>query len=321
MTNDGWLEVTVAERESVAEGVASFELRRADGGPLPAFGAGAHIDVELPNGMVRQYSLCNDPGERGRYLIGVLLEAAGRGGSRSAHAQLLRGSRLRISAPRNHFALVPARHSLLIAGGIGVTPILSMAEQLARADASFELHYCSRSPARTAFVPRLRAAPYAAQVHFHFDDGDAAQRFDARAVLAQAADTTHLSVCGPKGFMDHVILTARALGWSEGHIHYEYFAGAAVDTTTDRAFEVQMAGSGEVVPVAAGQSVVQALAAHGIDVPVSCEQGVCGTCVMRVVRGEPEHRDMYFSAAEHAANDCFTPCCSRSKSARLVIDF
>lgn len=315
------MEVTVAAREPAAEGVASFELRRADDGPLPAFGAGAHIDVELPNGMVRQYSLCNDPAERERYQIGVLLEAAGRGGSRSAHEQLARGSTLRISAPRNHFALVPARHSVLIAGGIGVTPILSMAEHLGRADASFELHYCSRSPARTAFVPRLQAAAYAAQVHFHFDDGDAAQRFDARAALAQPADTTHLYVCGPKGFMDHVILTARALGWSEGNVHYEYFAGATVDTSADRGFEVQMAGSGQVVPVAAGQSVVQALAAHGIDVPVSCEQGVCGTCVMRVVQGEPEHRDMYFSDAEHAANDCFTPCCSRSKSARLVIDF
>lgn len=321
MTNDGWMEVTVAAREPAAEGVVSFELRRGDHGPLPAFGAGAHIDVELPNGMVRQYSLCNDPADCERYQIGVLLEAAGRGGSRSAHEQLMRGSTVRISAPRNHFALVPARHSVLIAGGIGVTPILSMAEHLARADASFELHYCSRSPARTAFVPRLRAAAYAAQVHFHFDDGDAAQRFDARAALAQPTDTTHLYVCGPKGFMDHVILTARALGWSEGNIHFEYFAGASVDTSADRGFEVQMAGSGQVVTVAPGQSVVQALAAHGIDVPVSCEQGVCGTCVMRVVRGEPEHRDMYFSAAERATNDCFTPCCSRSKSARLVIDF
>lgn len=319
--DSSWMEVRVARREQAAEGVASFELRHPADEPLPVFTAGSHIDVELPNGLVRQYSLCNDPAERERYQIGVLLEAAGRGGSRSAHADLHEGSRLRIGVPRNHFALVPARHAILIAGGIGVTPILSMAEQLARSDASFELHYCTRSPARTAFVPRLRAAAWAGQVRFHFDDGEPAQRFDARAVVATPDASTHLYVCGPKGFMDHVILAARAAGWPESHIHYEYFVGAEVDTSQDGRFEVELAGTGQVVPVTAGQTVVQALAAHGVEVPVSCEQGVCGTCVMRVLRGEPEHRDMYFTTEEHAANDRFTPCCSRSRSARLVIDF
>ncbi|HSV70079.1 MAG TPA: PDR/VanB family oxidoreductase [Methylibium sp.] len=316
----GWIAVTVARREAAAEGVASFELRRADGAPLPAFEAGAHIDVELPGGLVRQYSLCNRPGERERYLIGVLLEPNGRGGSRSAHERLAPGTALRIGAPRNHFALVPAKHSILLAGGIGVTPILAMAEALTAADASFELHYCSRSLARTAFAERLAAAPYASRVSLHHDDGPAAQQFDAARVLAAPAPDTHLYVCGPKGFMDHVILSATAQGWAAGHIHYEYFAGAVIDHRADGPFEVQVGRGGRVIRVEADQSVVAALAAAGVELPVSCEQGVCGTCITRVLGGTPDHRDLYFNEAEHAANDQFTPCCSRSKTPRLVIE-
>ncbi|WP_036236048.1 PDR/VanB family oxidoreductase, partial [Methylibium sp. T29-B] len=306
-------------RETAAEGVASFVLRRADGGPLPTFDAGAHIDVELPNGMVRQYSLCNRPGETQRYCIGVLREAAGRGGSRCAHEALHESTPLRISAPKNHFPLVPAKHSILLAGGIGVTPILAMAETLTAADASFEMHYCTRSRARTAFAERIAAAPYALRVAFHHDDGAKAQKFDAKAVLAAPAADTHLYVCGPKGYMDHVIATAKALGWADAQIHFEYFAGGPVDHGADDAFEIELATSGRVVTVPAGQTVIAALAAQGVEVPVSCEQGVCGTCILKVVGGTPDHRDMYFSDAEHAANDQFTPCCSRSKTPRLVV--
>ena len=320
MANPGWIHVTVARRETAAEGVAAFELRRPDSVPLPSFEAGAHIDVELPNGLVRQYSLCNRPGETASYRIGVLLEADGRGGSRSAHVDLHEGSALRIGAPKNHFPLVPARHSILLAGGIGVTPILAMAEALTAADASFEMHYCTRSRARTAFVECLAAAPYAARVAFHHDDGGEAQKFDARAVLAAPRADTHLYVCGPKGYMDHVIATAKALGWADDHIHFEYFTGATVDHSADGAFEIELATSGRVVAVPAGQTVIAALAAAGVEVPVSCEQGVCGTCVLKVVGGLPDHRDMYFSDAERAANDQFTPCCSRSKTTRLVVE-
>ncbi|HKX95779.1 MAG TPA: PDR/VanB family oxidoreductase [Methylibium sp.] len=320
MADPGWINVTVARREAAAEGVAAFELRHADGAPLPPFDAGAHIDVELPNGLVRQYSLCNRPGETARYCIGVLREDAGRGGSRCVHEALHEGTGLRISAPKNHFRLVAARYAILLAGGIGVTPLLAMAEALTAADASFEMHYCSRSRARTAFVERIAAAPYAARVAFHHDDGADAQKFDARAVLAAPAADTHLYVCGPKGYMDHVIATAKALGWAADHIHFEYFAGAPVDHSADDAFEIELAASGRVVPVPAGQTVIAALAAAGVEVPVSCEQGVCGTCILKVVGGTPDHRDMYFSDAEHAANDQFTPCCSRSKTPRLVVE-
>ncbi|GAB3628341.1 PDR/VanB family oxidoreductase [Pandoraea terrae] len=318
--SDG-IDVMVSKKEAIAEGVMHFEFRPASGERLPAFTAGSHIDIALPNGAIRQYSLCNAPQECDRYEIAVLLEPNGRGGSRSAHGDLKQGDEVRISAPRNHFALVPARHSILIAGGIGVTPLLSMAEQLTRSGASFKMHYCTRSVARTAFAQRIGVSAFASRVHFHHDDGDAGQRFDVRQVLNEPARDTHLYVCGPGGFMDHVIQAAQAAGWAEECIHFEYFAGAPADTSHDRAFEVMLAQTGCVVSVAADKTVVQALAAQGIDVPVSCEQGVCGTCVMRVLEGEPDHRDVYFSDAERAANDQFTPCCSRAKSYRLVIDF
>ncbi|MES3015366.1 MAG: PDR/VanB family oxidoreductase [Pseudomonadota bacterium] len=316
-----WIDTRVACREVAAEGVMRFELRSADGAPLPAFSAGSHIDVELPGGLLRQYSLCNPPGERERYEIGVLLEPTGRGGSRSAHERLAVGSLLRISAPRNHFALEPsATHSILLAGGIGVTPVLAMAEYLTAADVSFEMHYCTRSAARTVFAARLAAAPYAGRVQIHHDDGPATQKFDAERVLATPQPGTHLYVCGPKGYMDHVLGTARRLGWAEAAIHFEYFAGAVIDHSADGPFEIVLARSGRVIPVAAGETVISALAAQGVEVPVSCEQGVCGTCILHVTGGTPDHRDMYFSAAEHAANNQFTPCCSRAKTPRLVID-
>ena len=318
---NAWIEARVARRETAAEGIVSFELKRADGAALPAFSAGSHIDVELPNGLVRQYSLCNPPSEDGRYEIGVLLEVDGRGGSRSAHEQLVAGALLRIGAPRNHFALAPsARHSVLLAGGIGVTPMLAMAQALTVADASFEMHYCTRSLARTAFAARIAAAPYASRVQCHHDDGPTAQRFDAERVLADPRPEAHLYVCGPKGYMDHVLGTARRLGWAESSIHFEYFAAAPIDHSADGPFELTLARSGRVIAVAAGETVIAALAAQGIEVPVSCEQGICGTCILPVLEGTPDHRDMVLSAAEHAANNQFTPCCSRAKTPRLVID-
>jgi vanillate monooxygenase ferredoxin subunit len=315
------LSVVVSGKEPAAAGVMSFELRSPDAAPLPPFTAGSHIDLELPNGAIRQYSLCNDPAERERYEIGILLEPNGRGGSRSAHENLARGDTVRISHPRNHFPVVPAPHFLLIAGGIGVTPLLSMADHLAAGGDSFELHYCARSPERTAYLNRLRTASYASRVHCHFDDGDAAQRLQAERLFADSPRNTRLYVCGPKGFMDFVTGAARAAGWPESHIHLEYFVGTTSAPADDSSFEVMLASTGQVVTVAGDRTVAQALNDHGIEVALSCEQGICGSCAMRVLDGVPDHRDLYFSPDEHAANDRFTPCCSRAKSARLVIDF
>lgn len=314
------LQVRIAHREAEADGIVRFELVSASGMPLPAFTAGAHIDVMLGEGLIRQYSLCGHPADRNRYQLGVLLDPASRGGSRAMHA-LGEGAALTISAPRNHFELAAgASRHLLLAGGIGVTPLLCMAEQLAADGADFTLHYCTRSLDRTAFRTRIATADWAARAQVHVDDGEASQTFDMKGVLAPPEPGTHLYVCGPKGFMDAVLATARAQGWPEDRIHYEFFAGAVVTTEADADFEVKLAKSGRVIPVRREQTVVQALAAAGVDLPVSCEQGVCGTCLTRVVDGTPDHRDMYMTPAEQAKNDCFTPCCSRSLSPLLVID-
>jgi vanillate monooxygenase ferredoxin subunit len=313
------IEVRVAAKTCEAEGICSYELVRLDGAPLPPFEAGAHIDVHAGDKHIRQYSLCNAPHETHRYLIGVLRDPGSRGGSLAMHEAVHAGSVLRISAPRNHFPLVDAPRTLLIAGGIGVTPILAMAEALASKGAAFEMHYCARSPERTAFRDRIAASGFSRQVHFHYDAGDAAQKLDLPALLAAPLDT-HLYVCGPSGFIECVLASARALGWPEAQLHVEYFSGAVVDTAGDQPFDVKLASSGRVLTVPAGRSVIQVLAEQGIDVPYSCEEGVCGTCLTRVLEGVPDHRDLYLTDEEHAANDQFTPCCSRAKTSMLVLD-
>lgn len=314
------IDVLVVARHDEALDICSFELAAADASPLPAFSAGAHIDVHLANGLVRQYSLCNHPAERHRYLIGVLKDPASRGGSSSLHQQLEVGTRLLISAPRNLFALEhAARRSLLFAGGIGITPILSMAEQLAHSGADFQLHYCARSAQRAAFVQRLQASPFAERVSLHFDEQpDTA--LDIAQALAGPRDDVHLYVCGPGGFMQHVLDNARAQGWKEQCLHREYFSAAPIDHSTDASFAVKLASSGQVFQVPADRSVVQVLQDQGIEVPISCEQGICGTCLTRVLEGVPEHRDLFLTEDEQARNDQFTPCCSRARSPLLVLD-
>lgn len=314
-------QVRVARKVDEAIDIATFELVSIDERPLPPFSAGSHIDVHLPNGLTRQYSLCNDPKEAHRYLIGVLRDPGSRGGSQSLHDAVNEGDILHIGAPKNHFPLAhEAKHSVLVAGGIGVTPILCMAERLAVTGASLEMHYCTRSPERTAFRQRIAASAFAAKVQFHFDDGDSAQKLDLARLLSTMNPGVHLYVCGPKGFMDWLLNAARAAGWPAEQLHYEFFGAEVVKSKDDASFEVKLASSGKVVFVSKEQTVVQALAAAGIEVLTSCEQGVCGTCLTRVLEGEPDHRDMYLTPEEQAANDQFTPCCSRSKSRLLVLD-
>jgi vanillate O-demethylase ferredoxin subunit len=315
------LELRVARKTLEAEGIAGFELVSASGGELPAFSAGAHLDVHLPGGLVRQYSLCNAPEERHRYCIAVQREAASRGGSVAMHA-LGEGDVLKVSEPRNHFPLAPAQGpALLVAGGIGITPILCMAEQLAAQGAPFTLHYCGRTRSRLAFVERLQAPRFGEGTHLHLDDGPDDQRFDAAAVLQACGADTHLYVCGPAGFMDHVLASARALGWAEERLHREYFSAPAMEPQAGNgSFELLLQRSGRVIPVAPAQTALQALLDAGVEVASACEQGVCGTCLTTVIDGEPDHRDLYLTDDERARNDCFTPCCSRAKGARLVVD-
>lgn len=310
------IEVMVTSRNNEALDICSYELACVEGHALPGFSAGAHIDVHLPGGRVRQYSLCNHPDERHRYLIGVLKDAASRGGSKSLHEQIQVGDRLQISAPRNLFPLVPqAQRSLLFAGGIGITPILSMAEYLAREGSEFELYYCARSEQHAAFVDRLKSSPFADRVHLHFDSV-----LDVTEILANPQPGQHLYTCGPGGFMQHVVDAAKALGWAEENLHREHFSASPVDTSTDGSFSIKLASTGQIFEVAADETVVQVLQNHGVDVAISCEQGICGTCLTRVLEGVPDHRDLYLTEDEQAANDQFTPCCSRASSAMLVLD-
>ena len=326
MTAPSPLAVRVVRKRTEAEGICSFELASTSGAPLPAFSAGSHVDVHVsgagvPCGLTRQYSLCNDPSETHRYLIAVLRESASRGGSAAMHERVHEGTVLTISPPKNHFPLAhDAPRHLLMAGGIGVTPILCMAERLAAVNAAFEMHYAARSRARLAFADRIAASRFADRVHFHLDDGPTPQRLDVAAVLAAQPPLTHLYVCGPRGFMDAVIAAARAAGWPDGRIHFEFFAADVAPRAGDGAFEVQLASSGRLIAIQPDQTVIDALAAAGVVVPTSCEQGVCGTCLTRVLEGEVDHRDMYLTDEEKAANEQFMPCCSRARSKLLVLD-
>jgi vanillate monooxygenase ferredoxin subunit len=314
------LAVKVVSKKIEAEDIASFELATADGAPLPAFSAGSHIDVQVPGGLTRQYSLCNDAAERHRYRIAVLRDPASRGGSTAMHDAVKAGDVLHISEPRNHFPLQHAKRSLLFAGGIGVTPLLCMAQRLAAIGADFVLHYCTRSVERTAFRTEIANSAFADRVRFHYDAGPPEQKLDLEADLGAPDPACRLYVCGPTGFIDYVVGMAKVKGWSADQIHLEYFGAAPKDSSGDSAFDVRVASSGKTYTVAAGQSVVQALLEHGVEILTSCEQGVCGTCITRVLEGEPDHRDLYFTDEEHAKNDQFTPCCSRAKSKILVLD-
>jgi len=314
------LQVRVASRVSEAEDIAGLTLVSADGAALPSFTAGAHIDVHIRDGLVRQYSLCNAPGETHRYQIGVLRDPQSRGGSQAVHDSLHVGDLLHISAPKNHFALIPAKRTLLLAGGIGVTPLLSMAEELAASGADFALHYCARNPQRMAFRQRIADSVFAAQVCYHYDSGADAQRLNLPQLLATPDAHTHLYICGPGGFIEHVMQIASQCGWPAAQLHLEYFANVPLTSGGDHAFDVKLASSGQVFSIPAGISVIKVLAENGIDIPVACEQGVCGTCLTRILDGQADHRDVYLTDDERAANDQFTPCCSRAKSALLVLD-
>lgn len=313
--------VRVAKKITEAQDVAVFELADANGADLPPFSAGSHIDVEIKPGLLRQYSLCNNPRERNRYVIGVLKEPAGRGGSAAMHA-LTEGQQLLISEPRNHFELEgSATKTLLFAGGIGITPLLCMAERLAAIGADFQMHYATRSRERMAFYDRILAAGFRDKVQLHFDDGDAAQRLDLQQALGAAKPGVHVYVCGPSGFIDAVLKAAAAQGYGEAEVHREYFnADAAQTFAAAGAFQVKLASSGQVFDIPPDVTILEVLRTNGIQVPTSCEQGVCGTCLTRVLEGIPEHRDVYLTNKERSKNNVFTPCCSRSKTPLLVID-
>ena len=311
------LQVVVTDIAEQGEGNRALTLAPLLG-ELPPFEAGAHVDVHLPGGVVRQYSIASAPDERDRhYVLCVKLAPASRGGSRHIPEQLVAGQRLWISLPRNHFPLQADGPHLLLAAGIGITPLLSMAQALDARGEAFVLHHYVRERAQAAFAGRLAQGFAHGRVQVHADAEGESPLTHVPGELAQPRG--HLYLCGPGGFMDHFAALAGRAGWPAQNIHSERFDPVELVRADDAPFEVELASSGEVVEVPAGQSIAQALGEAGIPVEVSCEQGMCGACVTGVLAGVPDHRDCVLGAAEHAANDRMTLCCSRSRSPRLVL--
>jgi vanillate O-demethylase ferredoxin subunit len=297
------------------EAVSVFEFADAGGAELPAASAGSHIGLQLPAIGERSYSLLPAAGS-GRYVVAVLRDDKGRGGSRYIHNQLRVGQVLRITPPRNHFPLSEdAEHSLFFAGGIGVTPLLAMASRLSDLGRPFAFHYASRSRASAAFLDDIAALT---TPRLHFDD-EAGRAFDFGPALAGAAPAAHLYCCGPVPMMDAFVAAARARGFAEAQIHLEYFSPKDAPAT-DGGFTVELARTKRSVLVEPGQTILAALRSIGVSVVSSCEQGICGACEARVIRGIPDHRDSVLSEAERARNDVMMLCCSGAKSPVLAID-
>lgn len=296
-----------------AAGINLYEFTALDCAHLPPFTAGAHVDLHLPNGMVRQYSLCNPQHERHRYVIGVKRDLNGRGGSRYVHDELHAGAVVPVGAPRNNFPLHEgAAHSVLLAGGIGITPIACMAQRLRKLGRSWRLHYSVRRREEAAFLDELAGEG----LDFHVDEERGCPLPVARIVEAAPADA-HLYCCGPGPMLD--AFEAAAAARPAGQVHVERFA-PVLPAAVAGGFTVKLARSGGTVYVAPGHSILDALRAHGIAVQASCEQGICGTCETRVLGGRPDHRDSLLSQQEKSANDVMMICCSGSKEDLLVLD-
>jgi len=308
-----WQEVVITERKQQADGIISLTFAATSGAALPKYSAGAHIDVFIREGLVRQYSLCQQPHEKTRYRIGVLHDPDSKGGSSTIHREFTEGKIIRIGKPRNHFPLQKnAAHSILIAGGIGITPMLAIAYELHEKGQSFELHYCAKSRNKLAFADELNRFE---NVHFYLSDE---QRINLNNVLGAPQKAHHIYTCGPNGFMDFVVNHAINLGWKKSQIHLERF-GNEVDTDGEQ-FTVIAQKSGLEVVIPPGKTIAEVLLEHGITIPMSCQSGVCGTCITKVAAGKPDHRDLVLTDAEKAANDRMTVCCSRSKTKRLVLE-
>lgn len=311
-----WLDTQVARQTFEAEGIVALELTAVDGQPLPVGEAGAHIDVDLGQGLVRQYSLCGDPADTGRYRLGVLLEPASRGGSAAMHRVAGVGSRLRIRPPRNTFRLdETSPFSVLLAGGIGVTPLIAMAFRLHGLGKPFDLQYCVRTRSRAAFADELASGLFGASVTLNMDDEP--KGGGPVAALKAAPPGAHVYICGPAGFIDAMEAAAIEAGFGPERRHVERFS---VVPQAGESFVVVAARSGVDVEVGADTSIADALIAAGIDVQLSCEAGVCGTCLTRIIEGSPDHRDQFQTDAEKATGGQMTVCCSRSLSPRLVLD-
>jgi phthalate 4,5-dioxygenase reductase component len=307
----------VARIDDVANGIRSFELVQPDGSELPAFTAGSHVKVQAPNGSVRKYSLCNDPAERHRYVIAVKREENGQGGSSSMHEKLQVGDVLPTSVPDNAFPMVEkARSYLFIAGGIGITPIMSMIRALGdMPEAPWKLYYLTRHPHDAAFAEELTQPAWRKNVVIHHSHGDPGKSFDLWPIL-EKPNTAHIYCCGPRRLMEAVRdMTGH---WMASRVHFESFLEGGATQPDDKPFRVALARSAQEFEVAVGKSILATLREHGCTAPSSCESGTCGTCRTALLEGEADHRDMVLMPEEMGSQIMI--CVSRAKSGRLVID-
>lgn len=317
------LSVRVAKITREADDVNSYEFVDPDGGQLPSFTAGAHVDVWVPNGELRQFSLANNPNERHRYVVAVLRERQGRGGSLSFHDGIREDDVITISAPRNNFPLDEyADRHVLIAGGIGITPMLAMVRRLQDISANYTLYYCSRVPEKTAFLAELQGEPYGPHVEFVFDEGNPQEKgLDVKTLLSTHEPGTHLYCCGPGPLMN-AVREAAEVAYPEEAIHFEYFSTDGIELDHGEAFDfqIEVSGTGQVFDVPSDKSILDILREAGFDLDSSCEEGICGTCATQVIEGEIEHRDLFLTEKAKNEGKWMMVCCSRAKGDKLVLD-
>jgi tetrachlorobenzoquinone reductase len=313
---DAAIAVRLTAIQPVARDTSLFTFQSLDGRPLPGYAPGAHIDLHLPNGLLRNYSLTEATPGPSTYTVGIKRDPESRGGSRFIHEQLQVGTTITISAPRNNFRLrEDAAHTVMIAGGIGITPIWCMVQRLNALGCTWQLHYACRSRADMAFQQELASMPQAA---LHFDDERGGRFLDVAAIIASAPKNAHLYCCGPapmlKAFED------ATNGWPRDQIHVEYFTAKEQAPSRKGGFTVELARSGVEYFIPEGETILNVLLDAGVDIDYSCELGICGACEQRVIAGVPEHRDSILSEEEQAENKRVMICCAGSFSERLVLD-
>ncbi|MFM0202474.1 PDR/VanB family oxidoreductase [Paraburkholderia fungorum] len=310
------IEMRLTSIRYAADDINLYEMRRPDNAALPAAGPGAHIDVHLPNGIMRQYSLVTADGDPRAYVIGIKRDRASRGGSIFIHDRLRVGQKLTVGGPRNNFPLLESvEHTVLVAGGIGITPIWAMAQRLLKLGRSFELHYACRERREAAFLEQLVAMP---QAHLHVDSESGGQPLDIAAIVARAPQHSHYYCCGPLPMLSAYEAATASLDAAQ--VHAEYFMPKAA-AACEGGYVVELHRTGQTFAIPEGKTILQVLREGGVAAPYSCEEGICGACQVKVVAGTPDHRDSVLSEREKQAGDTMLICCSGAKSGRLVIDF
>lgn len=320
------LKVVVDSISRQGEGNLAITLMPVQPLNLPEWQAGAHIDIYLPNQLTRQYSLTGNPTQQDQYVICVKKEQLSRGGSQYIHEHLRVGQYIEISAPRNQFAIKTAEEYLLVAAGIGITPILAMAEQLEAQQKNFELYYCVKTPLHLAFTSRWRQGFKFGKIHVLYSALGESLRAKHPESLQRPLTNKRLYLCGPQGFMQDYQHYAIELGWQAEQIHLEAFhppqlQSASFDSASNTGFEIKLKHSGQSFHVPEDQSIAQVLLEHQINIPLSCEMGMCGACLTRVLAGEVDHKDSVQSDSEKNASEQYIAlCCSRAKSPVLELD-